>query len=135
MYIAMCPKIKCFGKLAQVVLKSLRYLGFQIALDDFGTGYSSLNYIHNYPIDSIKIDVTFVRNMLSKKTSEQVVLLIVQLAKLLNMKLIAEGVEDKSASEKLIEMGCHYIQGYLYAKPNRVSEMIALINKRQVKSA
>ncbi|MCF7480201.1 EAL domain-containing protein [Vibrio sp. J1-1] len=119
----------------QMVLKSLRYLGFQVALDDFGTGYSSLNYIHNYPIDSIKIDATFVRNMLSNKTSEQVVLLIVQLAKLLNMKLIAEGVEDKSASEKLIEMGCHYIQGYLYAKPNRVSEMIALINKRQVKSA
>ncbi|WP_440878739.1 putative bifunctional diguanylate cyclase/phosphodiesterase [Vibrio natriegens] len=119
----------------QMVLNSLRYLGFQVALDDFGTGYSSLNYIHNYPIDIIKIDATFVRNMLSNKTSEQVVLLIVQLSQLLNVNLIAEGVEDKNASDKLIEMGCNYIQGYFYAKPNRVSEMITLINKRQVKSA
>ncbi|MDV6249779.1 putative bifunctional diguanylate cyclase/phosphodiesterase [Vibrio sp. EA2] len=119
----------------QMVLQSLRYLGFQVALDDFGTGYSSLNYIHNYPIDIIKIDATFVRNMLSNKTSEQVVLLIVQLAQLLKVNLIAEGVEDKIASDKLIEMGCHYIQGYFYAKPNRVSEMLSLINKRQVKSA
>ncbi|MFZ6042993.1 putative bifunctional diguanylate cyclase/phosphodiesterase [Vibrio natriegens] len=119
----------------QMVLNSLRYLGFQVALDDFGTGYSSLNYIHNYPIDIIKIDATFVRNMLSNKTSEQVVLLIVQLSQLLNVNLIAEGVEDKNASDKLIEMGCNYIQGYFYAKPSRVSEMITLINKRQVKSA
>lgn len=119
----------------QMVLNSLRYLGFQVALDDFGTGYSSLNYIHNYPIDIIKIDATFVRNMLSNKTSEQVVLLIVQLSQLLNVNLIAEGVEDKNASDKLIEMGCNYIQGYFYAKPSRVSEMLTLINKRQVKSA
>lgn len=119
----------------QMVLNSLRYLGFQVALDDFGTGYSSLNYIHNYPIDIIKIDATFVRNMLSNKTSEQVVLLIVQLSQLLNVNLIAEGVEDKNASDKLIEMGCNYIQGYFYAKPSRVSEMLTLINKRRVKSA
>ncbi|MGP8308514.1 putative bifunctional diguanylate cyclase/phosphodiesterase [Vibrio sp. YIC-376] len=119
----------------QMVLNSLRYLGFKVALDDFGTGYSSLNYIHNYPIDSIKIDATFVRNMLSNRTSEQVVLLIVQLAQLLNVSLVAEGVEDEKASKKLIEMGCHFIQGYFYAKPNRVTEMVALINKRQAKSA
>jgi diguanylate cyclase (GGDEF)-like protein len=119
----------------KMVLNSLRYLGFEVALDDFGTGYSSLNYIHNYPIDSIKIDATFVRNMLSNKTSEQVVLLIVQLAQLLNISLVAEGVEDENASKKLVEMGCHFIQGYFYAKPNRVAEMVSLINKRQTKSA
>lgn len=94
----------------QMVLNSLRYLGFKVALDDFGTGYSSLNYIHNYPIDSIKIDATFVRNMLSNKTSEQVVYLIAQLAQLLDVDLIAEGVEDDRALNKLIDMGCHYIQ-------------------------
>ena len=119
----------------QMVLNSLRYLGFKVALDDFGTGYSSLNYIHNYPIDSIKIDATFVRNMLSNRTSEQVVLLIVQLAQLLNVSLVAEGVEDEKASKKLIDMGCHFIQGYFYAKPNRVTEIVSLINKRQAKSA
>ncbi|EDP59491.1 bifunctional diguanylate cyclase/phosphodiesterase [Vibrio sp. AND4] len=119
----------------QMVLNSLRYLGFKVALDDFGTGYSSLNYIHNYPIDSIKIDATFVRNMLANKKSEQVVLLIAQLAQLLEVDLIAEGVEDDRAMQKLLEMGCHHIQGYLYSRPHSVDELIHIINKKQVKSA
>lgn len=119
----------------QMVLNSLRYLGFKVALDDFGTGYSSLNYIHNYPIDSIKIDATFVRNMLANTTSEQVVLLIAQLAQLLEVDLIAEGVEDDRALQKLIEMGCHHIQGYFYSRPHNVNELISIINEKQVKSA
>lgn len=118
-----------------MVLNSLRYLGFKVALDDFGTGYSSLNYIHNYPIDSIKIDATFVRNMLANTTSEQVVLLIAQLAQLLEVDLIAEGVEDDRALQKLIEMGCHHIQGYFYSRPHNVNELISIINEKQVKSA
>ncbi|HCG9807119.1 TPA: EAL domain-containing protein [Vibrio parahaemolyticus] len=119
----------------QMVLNSIRYLGFKVALDDFGTGYSSLNYIHNYPIDSIKIDATFVRNMLSNKTSEQVVYLIAQLAQLLDVDLIAEGVEDDRALNKLIDMGCHYIQGYFYSRPHNVDELVHMINDRQVKRA
>ncbi|WP_104034186.1 putative bifunctional diguanylate cyclase/phosphodiesterase [Vibrio jasicida] len=119
----------------QMVLNSLRYLGFKVALDDFGTGYSSLNYIHNYPIDSIKIDATFVRNMLANTTSEQVVLLIAQLAQLLDVDLIAEGVEDDRALQKLIEMGCHHIQGYFYSRPHSVEELVSIINDKQVKSA
>ncbi|HCZ9303173.1 TPA: putative bifunctional diguanylate cyclase/phosphodiesterase [Vibrio alginolyticus] len=119
----------------QMVLNSLRYLGFKVALDDFGTGYSSLNYIHNYPIDSIKIDATFVQNMLSNTTSEQVVFLIAQLAELLDVDLIAEGVEDDRALQKLIEMGCHYIQGYFYSRPHSVEEIVHLINEREVRSA
>ncbi|MCV5662790.1 EAL domain-containing protein, partial [Escherichia coli] len=116
-------------------MNSLRYLGFKVALDDFGTGYSSLNYIHNYPIDSIKIDATFVRNMLSNKTSEQVVYLIAQLAQLLDVDLIAEGVEDDRALNKLIDMGCHYIQGYFYSLPHNVDKLVHMINDRQVKRA
>ena len=119
----------------QMVLNSLRYLGFKVALDDFGTGYSSLNYIHSYPIDSIKIDATFVRNMLANTTSEQVVLLIAQLAQLLEVDLIAEGVEDDRALQKLIEMGCHHIQGYFYSRPHSVNELVGIINEKQMKSA
>ncbi|MFA0173347.1 EAL domain-containing protein, partial [Vibrio splendidus] len=74
-------------------LDFLRGQGFTIALDDFGTGYSSLNYIHSYPIDCIKIDATFIRNLLTNSTSESVVWLIVQLAHRLNVSLVAEGVE------------------------------------------
>lgn len=119
----------------RLVLDSLRYLGFKVALDDFGTGYSSLNYIHSYPIDSIKIDATFIRNMLTNQTSEQVVKLITQLAQLLGVDLVAEGVEDDIALNKLVDIGCHKIQGYHFSKPMEVAEMVCIINERDIKSA
>lgn len=95
-----------------------------MALDDFGTGYSSLNYIHSYPIDCIKIDATFIRNMLCNETAERVVWLIVQLAKQLNVDLIAEGVEDQEALNKLYVMGCDQIQGYYFAKPEVPTKIV-----------
>lgn len=106
------------------VLNQLRELGFKLALDDFGTGYSSLNYIHSYPIDCIKIDATFIRNMLCNETSERVVWLIIQLAKQLNVDLIAEGVENKQALDKLYAMGCEQIQGYYFSKPCMPSQIL-----------
>ncbi|EKO3565555.1 putative bifunctional diguanylate cyclase/phosphodiesterase [Vibrio metschnikovii] len=105
-------------------LNLLRGLGFKIALDDFGTGYSSLNYIHSYPIDCIKIDATFIRNLLRNKTSEHVISLIIQLAKQLNVDLIAEGVENQQELDKLYEMGCDAIQGYYFSKPQQPLAMI-----------
>ncbi|MFA0415462.1 EAL domain-containing protein [Vibrio renipiscarius] len=99
------------------ILDKLRNQGFTIALDDFGTGYSSLNYIHSYPIDTIKIDATFIKNMLSNETSERVVSLIIQLAKQLDVNLVAEGVESEEALHKLKGMGCNQIQGYFFSKP------------------
>lgn len=112
-------------------LDNLRLLGFAIALDDFGTGYSSLNYIHSYPIDYIKVDATFIRNMLSSQTAERVVWLIIQLAKQLHVKLIAEGVESKLALDKLHAMGCEYIQGYYYARPHTPDELLKLYKASQ----
>ncbi|ASU23719.1 diguanylate cyclase [Vibrio qinghaiensis] len=99
------------------ILDKLRLLGFMIALDDFGTGYSSLNYIHSYPIDCIKIDATFIKNMLCSETAESVVWLIIQLANQLKVDLVAEGVESQEALEKLYAMGCGQIQGYYFSKP------------------
>lgn len=101
----------------KLTLDKLRALGFRVALDDFGTGYSSLNYIHNYPIDCIKIDATFIQNMLQNKTSERVVWLIVQLAQQLDLLLVAEGVESQSSLDKLYEMGCEQIQGFYFSRP------------------
>ncbi|MFB9135768.1 sensor domain-containing phosphodiesterase [Vibrio olivae] len=109
---------------ARKILDRLRSLGFTVALDDFGTGYSSLNYIHSYPIDCIKIDATFVRNMLCNETSERVVWLIIQLAEQLKVSLVAEGVETKEALEKLHDMGCKKIQGYYFSKPETPSSLI-----------
>lgn len=107
-------------------LDDLRLLGFSIALDDFGTGYSSLNYVHSYPIDYIKVDSTFIRNMVSNKASERVVWLIVQLAKQLNVELIAEGVANKHALDKLYAMGCEYIQGYYFSRPHTPNDLVNL---------
>ena len=106
------------------VLCALRNMGFTVALDDFGTGYSSLNYIHSYPIDCIKIDATFIRNLLSNDTSESVVWLIIKLAKQLKVKLVAEGVEHQEELEKLHAMGCSQIQGYYYSRPEKPEVII-----------
>lgn len=108
-------------------LNFLRGQGFRIALDDFGTGYSSLNYIHSYPIDCIKIDATFIRNLLTNSTSESVVWLIIQLAHRLNVSLVAEGVEKREQLEKLHEMGCDKIQGYFYSPPMRPEAIVSYI--------
>tara|TARA_Y100001956_G_scaffold81681_1_gene99981 strand:+ start:2951 stop:4522 length:1572 start_codon:yes stop_codon:yes gene_type:complete len=115
-------------KEVKIVLDKLRLLGFTVALDDFGTGYSSLNYIHSYPIDCIKIDATFIRNMLTNATSESVVWLIIQLAKRLKVSLVAEGVEDQQALEKLYAMGCDQIQGYYFSRPELPEEIIHIQN-------
>ncbi|EGR1857865.1 putative bifunctional diguanylate cyclase/phosphodiesterase [Vibrio cholerae] len=114
------------SKAAEVcsILTILRELGFKIALDDFGTGYSSLNYIHSYPIDCIKIDAAFVRNLLTNQTSESIVWLIIQLANQLKLDLVAEGVENQQALDKLYQMGCEQIQGYYFSRPDLPSVMI-----------
>lgn len=113
------------------ILNKLRFLGFKVALDDFGTGYSSLNYIHSYPIDCIKIDATFIKNMDINETAERVVWLIVQLAKQLEVSLVAEGVEDQKALEKLYDMGCNQIQGYYFSKPDTPKNIIQQCLERQ----
>ncbi|NOI13894.1 putative bifunctional diguanylate cyclase/phosphodiesterase [Vibrio hepatarius] len=111
----------------KTTLDKLRLLGFSIALDDFGTGYSSLNYIHTYPIDCIKIDATFIRNMLSNESSESVVWLIIQLANQLHVSLIAEGVENEEALQKLYSMGCKKIQGFYFSTPKVPEELVETI--------
>lgn len=115
------------------ILAKLRTLGFRVALDDFGTGYSSLNYIHSYPIDCIKIDATFIRNMVHNETSERVVWLIIQLAQQLDVELVAEGVEDVQVLEKLYSMGCEQIQGYYFSEPATTENMIAKMSQKHYK--
>lgn len=102
---------------ARYLLDKLRNQGFTIALDDFGTGYSSLKYIHNYPIDCIKIDASFIDKLLYNETSELLVSLIIQLANQLGVKLVAEGVESEEVLQKLYQMGCTLIQGYYFSRP------------------
>ncbi len=98
-------------------LNSIRHLGFQLALDDFGTDYSSLKYLQKLPIGKIKIDKSFVENVLEKQENQKIVKAIIQLAKELNLKTLAEGIELPQQVELLKQLECDEIQGYLVSMP------------------
>ena len=98
-------------------LSALRELGVQISLDDFGTGYSSLAYFRDLPVDEIKIDKSFVMAMLSSRTDKTIVKTVIDLAQNFDLKVVAEGVENKEIAEALTEMGCQILQGYLFDAP------------------
>lgn len=102
---------------AKDTLSMCRKAGLGISIDDFGTGYSSLSYLHYYPIDTLKIDQSFVRNMGKDNTARELVKSIIALAQNMNMHTIAEGVEDANEANALREMGCDSAQGYFFAKP------------------
>jgi EAL domain-containing protein (putative c-di-GMP-specific phosphodiesterase class I)/CRP-like cAMP-binding protein len=102
---------------AKETLSMLRDAGMGISIDDFGTGYSSLSYLHYFPIDILKIDQSFTRDMLNNKGSMELVKSIISLAQNLGMKVIAEGVEHKEEGQKLRELGCDMAQGYYFARP------------------
>ncbi|TXH06356.1 MAG: EAL domain-containing protein [Nevskiaceae bacterium] len=106
-------------------IAACRKLGVRIALDDFGTGYSSLSYLHEFDIDTLKIDQSFVRRILSDARSEKIVAAIVQLSQSLGLEIIAEGVETEALLQRLAAMGCQYAQGYLIARPSPVEAYFA----------
>lgn len=98
-------------------LKYLRELGFRIAIDDFGTGFSSLNYLRRLPVNVLKIDQSFVREMLAEQASLAIVESIISLAHSLGKETIAEGVETQAELDVLTERGCKLMQGYYFSKP------------------
>ena len=110
-------------------LHSLRRSGALIAIDDFGTGYSSLSYLKSLPLDKIKIDKSFVRDMEADESDSTIVRAIIQLAKSLGMQVIAEGVETAEQERYLIDEGCNEGQGYYYSKPVPAPELAALLRQ------
>ncbi|MFP5239462.1 MAG: putative bifunctional diguanylate cyclase/phosphodiesterase, partial [Acidobacteriota bacterium] len=99
------------------MLGELKKLGLQIMIDDFGTGYSSLAYLRRFPVDALKVDRSFVRNLDSDRDNRQIVRAIVQLAASLELSVVAEGIERREELETLGHMGCALGQGYLFARP------------------
>ena len=99
------------------VLGSLRRLGVSLLMDDFGTGYSSLNHLHAFPFDVLKIDRSFVSRMTEGQQPLQIVRTIIELARVMGMDVVAEGIETREQHDLLRDMGCRYGQGYLYARP------------------
>ncbi|MEO3947187.1 EAL domain-containing protein [Gorillibacterium sp. CAU 1737] len=101
------------------ILQHLKDMGVYISIDDFGTGYSSLSYLNRLPIDALKIDKSFIRNIYSDHADSEIVTTIITLAKSLNLKVIAEGVETKEQLDFLRANNCHEGQGYLIGRPSR----------------
>ena len=99
------------------IINSLKSLGLRFSMDDFGTGYSSLSYIRQLPIDEIKIDRQFVNDLSQYSNAEEMVNTILNIAKIFNLSVVAEGVETEAQKKFLLEHGCKIFQGYLYSKP------------------
>ncbi len=116
---------------AKDTLSMCQKAGMSISIDDFGTGYSSLSYLHYFPIDTLKIDRSFVKDMLENDSSLALVKSIISLGKSLNMKIIAEGVENKEEGVKLKEMGCDMAQGYHYARPMPEKDVTAFVSENK----
>ena len=104
-------------------LSALKELGISLSMDDFGTGYSSLSYLNKYPLDSMKIDKSFVMGMNQDKESKAIVKMIVAIAKQLDLKVIAEGVEEEADYQFLSEIGCDFAQGYFISRPLPVASL------------
>ncbi len=104
-------------------LETLRILGLRISLDDFGTGYSSMSYLKLLPIDKLKIDLSFVRDIPHDTNDMAITEAIIALGKALDLQVIAEGVETEQQANFLIGKGCRQAQGYLYSHPIEENEL------------
>jgi EAL domain-containing protein (putative c-di-GMP-specific phosphodiesterase class I) len=98
-------------------IATLDRLGVNIALDDFGTGYSSLSYLRRYPFDTLKVDRSFVADLLKDSADRELVNATIRMADALGLKVVAEGVETEQQAAVLSGLGCNWAQGYLFGKP------------------
>ncbi len=107
------------------VLGELRALGVRIALDDFGTGYSSLTYLHRLPIDELKIDQSFVETLATAEPDNRLLETIIHLGAAFDLRVVAEGIDSEQKLATLRELGCRFGQGYLFARPAALADLLA----------
>lgn len=112
------------------VLESCRKLGLSVAIDDFGTGYSSLSYLKRFQVDTLKIDMSFVKEMLVDKSDFEIVKTIISLGQSMNFSLVAEGIETAEHAKQLLALGCGVGQGYYYSKPLPATDFIDYLRQQ-----
>jgi diguanylate cyclase (GGDEF)-like protein/PAS domain S-box-containing protein len=111
-------------------LESLKSAGMRLAIDDFGTGYSSLAYLKWFPVDTVKVDRSFVAGLEANRSDRAIVAAIVDLAHALDMSVVAEGVETEGQLDQLRSLGCEHAQGFLFARPQPAEAVTALLTSR-----
>ena len=111
------------------ILNELRNMGVRVALDDFGTGYSSLNYLRKIPINTLKVDKSFIDGICTNETEEAIADGIIQMAHKMNLEVVAEGVEHQSQLEVLSRKGCNKVQGYLFSRPLPLNDTEELLKR------
>jgi EAL domain-containing protein (putative c-di-GMP-specific phosphodiesterase class I) len=108
-------------------LKALKELGVRLSIDDFGTGFSSLAYLKRFPIDKLKVDQSFVRDIPAQRADMEIVAAVISLAKNLRLDVLAEGVETETQLETLRRLDCEFAQGYLFSRPLPPEEIFRLL--------
>jgi diguanylate cyclase (GGDEF)-like protein/PAS domain S-box-containing protein len=118
------------AEMALGTLRRLKLTGIGLEIDDFGTGYSSLSYLQRLPFDTVKVDRSFIKELGISAESSEIVRTIVELARSLEMDVVAEGVETEDQFERLTALGCKYVQGYYFARPTSAQTTQTLMQER-----
>ena len=119
------------SKLILDALLELKKLSISLSIDNFGTGYSSLSYLRRFPVDVLKIDQSFIKDLSQGSSDDALVKTIIAMGKSLNLKIIAEGVENRVQLEFLKNNGCAYVQGYYFSKPVSANEIELLLKQKK----
>jgi EAL domain-containing protein (putative c-di-GMP-specific phosphodiesterase class I) len=117
------------------VLHELKGMGIHLSIDDFGTGYSSLSYLKRFPIDSLKVDQSFVRDIISDQDDAAITSAVIAMGHSLRLTIIAEGVESEEQLSFLRERDCHKVQGFLFGRPMPAEDLVHLLVQRPVRAA
>jgi EAL domain-containing protein (putative c-di-GMP-specific phosphodiesterase class I) len=117
------------------MLHSLKAIGIQLSMDDFGTGYSSLIYLQRFPIDIVKIDQSFIRDLLTPNCPMPIIRAIIAMAHSLKLTVLAEGVEQEAQRTILFDEGCDYAQGYLFGRPMPADQFASLLSSHNLRKA
>jgi EAL domain-containing protein (putative c-di-GMP-specific phosphodiesterase class I) len=116
-------------------LRALKKLEVRLAVDDFGTGYSSLNYIRRFPVDILKVDKSFVDGVAEGGQASALTTAVIELAGILGLQPVAEGIERPDQLEKLVALGCDLGQGYFFARPLDLADLHLMLEERRATEA
>jgi len=130
-----CWKSRKNWSKSAVRVRRLKEVGVQLAIDDFGTGYSSLSYLQRFPLDMVKIDQSFIRDIVTHARLASIVRAIIAMPHSLDLEVLAEGVEEEAQRKVLLEQRCDHAQGYLFGRPMPEKEFATWLSRIDLREA